>query len=152
METGSNLWQKSVCCICELRWKKQHKNYSLFSSRFYRKTKLVGFQDMECVPCGDPPPPYEPHCESCPAHRGALGLCKSFLQLADGTQSLYTSGLEGAVFCQVSSRTESPFVVCLSQQTASTHRNLEGKYRHVATSVLFRLLYFSLDDASGNSS
>lgn len=29
---------------------------------FYRKTKLVGFQDMECVPCGDPPPPYEPHC------------------------------------------------------------------------------------------
>ncbi|XP_030778097.1 tumor necrosis factor receptor superfamily member 19 isoform X1 [Rhinopithecus roxellana] len=31
---------------------------------FYRKTKLVGFQDMECVPCGDPPPPYEPHCAS----------------------------------------------------------------------------------------
>ncbi|XP_077926689.1 tumor necrosis factor receptor superfamily member 19 isoform X5 [Halichoerus grypus] len=31
---------------------------------FYRKTKLVGFQDMECVPCGDPPPPYEPHCTS----------------------------------------------------------------------------------------
>uniref|UniRef100_A0A8C3XJD2 TNFR-Cys domain-containing protein n=1 Tax=Chelydra serpentina TaxID=8475 RepID=A0A8C3XJD2_CHESE len=29
---------------------------------FYRKTKLGGFQDMECVPCGDPPPPYEPHC------------------------------------------------------------------------------------------
>lgn len=19
---------------------------------------------MECVPCGDPPPPYEPHCKS----------------------------------------------------------------------------------------
>ncbi|XP_057563417.1 tumor necrosis factor receptor superfamily member 19 isoform X2 [Hippopotamus amphibius kiboko] len=31
---------------------------------FYRKTKLVGFQDMECVPCGDPPPRYEPHCTS----------------------------------------------------------------------------------------
>ncbi|XP_062830707.1 tumor necrosis factor receptor superfamily member 19 [Anolis carolinensis] len=29
---------------------------------FYRKTKLGGFQDMECVPCGDPPPPHEPHC------------------------------------------------------------------------------------------
>ncbi|KAG1951249.1 tumor necrosis factor receptor superfamily [Pimephales promelas] len=29
---------------------------------FYRKTKLSGFQDMECIPCGDPPPPYEPHC------------------------------------------------------------------------------------------
>ncbi|XP_070605879.1 tumor necrosis factor receptor superfamily member 19 isoform X1 [Erythrolamprus reginae] len=29
---------------------------------FYRKTKLGGFQDMECIPCGDPPPPYEPHC------------------------------------------------------------------------------------------
>ncbi|XP_033832900.1 tumor necrosis factor receptor superfamily member 19-like [Periophthalmus magnuspinnatus] len=28
----------------------------------YRKTKLSGFQDMECIPCGDPPPPYEPHC------------------------------------------------------------------------------------------
>ncbi|XP_008058213.1 tumor necrosis factor receptor superfamily member 19 [Carlito syrichta] len=31
---------------------------------FYRKTKLVGFQDLECVPCGDPAPPYEPHCAS----------------------------------------------------------------------------------------
>ncbi|KAL4647260.1 tumor necrosis factor receptor superfamily member 19 [Arapaima gigas] len=31
---------------------------------FYRKTKLSGFQDMECIPCGDPPPPYEPHCIS----------------------------------------------------------------------------------------
>lgn len=29
---------------------------------FYRKTKLRGFQDMECIPCGDPPPPYETHC------------------------------------------------------------------------------------------
>ncbi|MEQ2205410.1 Tumor necrosis factor receptor superfamily member 19 [Xenoophorus captivus] len=29
---------------------------------FYRKTKLSGFQDMECIPCGDPPPPYEPNC------------------------------------------------------------------------------------------
>ncbi|KAI5099075.1 tumor necrosis factor receptor superfamily member 19 isoform X2 [Silurus meridionalis] len=29
---------------------------------FYRKTKLSGFQDMECIPCGDPPPPYETHC------------------------------------------------------------------------------------------
>ncbi|XP_053564481.1 tumor necrosis factor receptor superfamily member 19 isoform X2 [Bombina bombina] len=31
---------------------------------YYRKTKLGGFQDMECVPCGDPPPPYEPHCNA----------------------------------------------------------------------------------------
>ncbi|KAJ4923244.1 hypothetical protein JOQ06_026349 [Pogonophryne albipinna] len=29
---------------------------------YYRKTKLSGFQDMECIPCGDPPPPYELHC------------------------------------------------------------------------------------------
>ncbi|XP_048120937.1 tumor necrosis factor receptor superfamily member 19 isoform X2 [Alosa alosa] len=29
---------------------------------FYRKTKLSGFLDMECIQCGDPPPPYEPHC------------------------------------------------------------------------------------------
>ncbi|KAM8853525.1 tumor necrosis factor receptor superfamily member 19-like [Synchiropus picturatus] len=29
---------------------------------YYRKTKLSGFQDMECIPCGDPPPPFEPHC------------------------------------------------------------------------------------------
>ncbi|XP_026155024.1 tumor necrosis factor receptor superfamily member 19 [Mastacembelus armatus] len=29
---------------------------------YYRKTKLSGFQDMECIRCGDPPPPYEPHC------------------------------------------------------------------------------------------
>ncbi|MBN3324940.1 TNR19 factor, partial [Atractosteus spatula] len=32
---------------------------------FYRKTKLSGFQDMECTPCGDPPPPYEPHSIEC---------------------------------------------------------------------------------------
>ncbi|XP_061828638.1 tumor necrosis factor receptor superfamily member 19-like [Nerophis lumbriciformis] len=29
---------------------------------FYRKTKLSGFKDMECIPCGDSPPLYEPHC------------------------------------------------------------------------------------------
>nr|XP_015807462.2 tumor necrosis factor receptor superfamily member 19 [Nothobranchius furzeri] len=29
---------------------------------YYRKTKLSGFQDMKCIPCGDPPPPYEPNC------------------------------------------------------------------------------------------
>ncbi|XP_056467037.1 tumor necrosis factor receptor superfamily member 19 [Gadus chalcogrammus] len=29
---------------------------------YYRKTKLSGFQDMECILCGDQPPPYEPHC------------------------------------------------------------------------------------------
>ncbi|XP_037534061.1 tumor necrosis factor receptor superfamily member 19 [Nematolebias whitei] len=29
---------------------------------YYRKTKLSGFQDMECIPCGNPPPPYEPNC------------------------------------------------------------------------------------------
>ncbi|XP_067888947.1 tumor necrosis factor receptor superfamily member 19 isoform X2 [Heterodontus francisci] len=33
-------------------------------SGFYRKTKLGGFQEMECIPCGDPPPPYEPHCST----------------------------------------------------------------------------------------
>ncbi|XP_064834342.1 tumor necrosis factor receptor superfamily member 19-like isoform X1 [Oncorhynchus masou masou] len=31
---------------------------------FYRKTKLSGFQDMDCVPCGDPPHAYEPLCSS----------------------------------------------------------------------------------------
>ena len=31
--------------------------------RYYRKTKLSGFQDMECILCGDQPPPYEPHCK-----------------------------------------------------------------------------------------
>ncbi|TNN01590.1 hypothetical protein fugu_010972 [Takifugu bimaculatus] len=34
----------------------------LFQHQYYRKTKLSGFQDMECIPCGDAPPPYEPHC------------------------------------------------------------------------------------------
>ncbi|XP_060682070.1 tumor necrosis factor receptor superfamily member 19 [Hemiscyllium ocellatum] len=33
-------------------------------SGFYRKTKLGGFQEMECIPCGDPPPAYEPHCST----------------------------------------------------------------------------------------
>lgn len=40
-------------------------------NRYYRKTKLSGFQDMECIPCGDPPPPYEPHCKHLPPpHHG----------------------------------------------------------------------------------
>lgn len=37
--------------------------YAFYSFRFYRRTKLSGFQDMECIACGDPPPPYEPNCE-----------------------------------------------------------------------------------------
>ena len=37
----------------------------LLFSRFYRRTRLSGFQDVECVPCGDPPPANEPQCESC---------------------------------------------------------------------------------------
>lgn len=28
---------------------------------------------MECVPCGDPPPPYEPHCK-CRFHPVGVGL------------------------------------------------------------------------------
>uniref|UniRef100_A0A8C4Z873 TNFR-Cys domain-containing protein n=1 Tax=Gadus morhua TaxID=8049 RepID=A0A8C4Z873_GADMO len=30
---------------------------------YYRKTKLSGFQDMECILCGDQRPAYEPHCK-----------------------------------------------------------------------------------------
>lgn len=41
----------------------QINEYAFSSFRFYRKTKLSGFQDMECIPCGDPPPPYEPRCK-----------------------------------------------------------------------------------------
>lgn len=40
-----------------------HTCVSALLFRYYRKTKLSGFQDMECIPCGDPPPPYEPHCK-----------------------------------------------------------------------------------------
>ncbi|XP_073899831.1 tumor necrosis factor receptor superfamily member 19 isoform X2 [Castor canadensis] len=60
------------CLDCALLNRFQKANCSVTSDAvcgdclpgFYRKTKLVGFQDMECVPCGDPPPPYEPHCTS----------------------------------------------------------------------------------------
>ncbi|XP_042541432.1 tumor necrosis factor receptor superfamily member 19 [Dipodomys spectabilis] len=60
------------CLDCALVNRFQKANCSFTSDAicgdclpgFYRKTKLVGFQDMECVPCGDPPPPYEPHCTS----------------------------------------------------------------------------------------
>ncbi|XP_003414081.3 tumor necrosis factor receptor superfamily member 19 [Loxodonta africana] len=64
-------FQKCKPCLdCALVNRFQKANCSVTSDAvcgdclpgFYRKTKLVGFQDMECVPCGDPPPPYEPHC------------------------------------------------------------------------------------------
>ncbi|XP_077197818.1 tumor necrosis factor receptor superfamily member 19 [Paroedura picta] len=59
-----------TCSDCALVNRFQKANCSATSNAvcgdclpgFYRKTKLGGFQDMECVPCGDPPPPYEPHC------------------------------------------------------------------------------------------
>uniref|UniRef100_A0A673SZQ2 TNF receptor superfamily member 19 n=1 Tax=Suricata suricatta TaxID=37032 RepID=A0A673SZQ2_SURSU len=66
-------FQKCKPCLeCALVNRFQKANCSITSDAvcgdclpgFYRKTKLVGFQDMECVPCGDPPPPYEPHCTS----------------------------------------------------------------------------------------
>ncbi|XP_004854906.1 tumor necrosis factor receptor superfamily member 19 [Heterocephalus glaber] len=66
-------FQKCKACLdCALLNRFQKANCSVTSDAvcgdclpgFYRKTKLVGFQDMECVPCGDPPPPYEPHCTS----------------------------------------------------------------------------------------
>nr|XP_056714533.1 tumor necrosis factor receptor superfamily member 19 [Euleptes europaea] len=64
-------YQKCKTCLdCALVNRFQKANCSATSNAvcgdclpgFYRKTKLGGFQDMECVPCGDPPPPYEPHC------------------------------------------------------------------------------------------
>ncbi|KAM7111048.1 tumor necrosis factor receptor superfamily member 19 isoform 1-T2 [Molossus nigricans] len=66
-------FQKCKPCLdCVLVNRFQKANCSVTSDAvcgdclpgFYRKTKLVGFQDMECIPCGDPPPPYEPHCTS----------------------------------------------------------------------------------------
>ncbi|KAJ6662372.1 hypothetical protein lerEdw1_012536 [Lerista edwardsae] len=65
-------FQKCKPCLdCALVNRFQKANCSATSNAicgdclpgFYRKTKLGGFQDMECVPCGDPPPPYEPHCK-----------------------------------------------------------------------------------------
>uniref|UniRef100_A0A671MS05 Tumor necrosis factor receptor superfamily member 19-like n=1 Tax=Sinocyclocheilus anshuiensis TaxID=1608454 RepID=A0A671MS05_9TELE len=58
------------CLDCSLLNRFQKGNCSTTSNAvcgdclpgFYRKTKLSGFQDMECIPCGDPPPPYEPNC------------------------------------------------------------------------------------------
>ncbi|MBN3300124.1 SGCG protein, partial [Amia calva] len=60
------------CLDCALVNRFQKGNCSMTSNAvcgdclpgFYRKTKLSGFQDMECIPCGDPPPPYEPHCST----------------------------------------------------------------------------------------
>uniref|UniRef100_H3CHA1 Tumor necrosis factor receptor superfamily, member 19 n=1 Tax=Tetraodon nigroviridis TaxID=99883 RepID=H3CHA1_TETNG len=63
--------QKCKACLdCGLINRFQKANCSTSSNAvcgdclpgYYRKTKLSGFQDMECIPCGDPPPPYEPHC------------------------------------------------------------------------------------------
>ncbi|XP_031429793.1 tumor necrosis factor receptor superfamily member 19 [Clupea harengus] len=59
-----------ICLDCALINRFQTGNCSATSNAvcgdclpgFYRKTKLSGFLDMECIQCGDPPPPYEPHC------------------------------------------------------------------------------------------
>ncbi|XP_014407690.1 tumor necrosis factor receptor superfamily member 19 isoform X2 [Camelus ferus] len=64
--------QCKPCLDCALLSRLQKANCSATADAvcgdclpgFYRKTMLVGFQDVECVPCGDPPPPYEPHCSS----------------------------------------------------------------------------------------
>ncbi|XP_066522219.1 tumor necrosis factor receptor superfamily member 19 isoform X2 [Hoplias malabaricus] len=66
----SGLQKCKPCLDCALLNRFQKTNCSSSSNAvcgdclpgFYRKTKLSGFQDMECIPCGDPPPPYEPHC------------------------------------------------------------------------------------------
>ncbi|XP_077422336.1 tumor necrosis factor receptor superfamily member 19-like isoform X1 [Vanacampus margaritifer] len=58
------------CLDCGLINRFQKSNCSTTSNAvcgeclpgYYRKTKLSGFQDMECIPCGDPPPQYEPQC------------------------------------------------------------------------------------------
>ncbi|XP_077578650.1 tumor necrosis factor receptor superfamily member 19 isoform X1 [Stigmatopora nigra] len=58
------------CLDCGLINRFQKNNCSTTSNAvcgeclpgYYRKTKLSGFQDMECIPCGDPPPQYEPQC------------------------------------------------------------------------------------------
>ncbi|XP_019720424.1 tumor necrosis factor receptor superfamily member 19 isoform X2 [Hippocampus comes] len=58
------------CLDCGLINRFQKSNCSATSNAvcgecrpgYYRKTKLSGFQDMECTPCGDPPPQYEPQC------------------------------------------------------------------------------------------
>ncbi|XP_030056171.1 tumor necrosis factor receptor superfamily member 19 [Microcaecilia unicolor] len=64
-------FQKCKACLdCALVNRFQKANCSATNNAvcgdclpgFYRKTKLGGFQDMECVPCGDSPPTYEPHC------------------------------------------------------------------------------------------
>lgn len=54
-----------------------------FFFRYYRKTKLSGFQDMGCIPCGDPPPPYEPHCK-----------CNAAMTTASTSHQRVSSGLE----------------------------------------------------------
>uniref|UniRef100_A0A8D2ZQJ8 TNF receptor superfamily member 19 n=1 Tax=Scophthalmus maximus TaxID=52904 RepID=A0A8D2ZQJ8_SCOMX len=67
---GRGLQKCKPCLDCGLANRFQKGNCSTTSNAvcgdclpgFYRKTKLSGFQDMECIPCGDPPPPYEPHC------------------------------------------------------------------------------------------
>uniref|UniRef100_V9KEP6 Tumor necrosis factor receptor superfamily member 19 n=1 Tax=Callorhinchus milii TaxID=7868 RepID=V9KEP6_CALMI len=66
-------FQKCKPCLdCALINRVQKANCTAISNAvcgdcltgFYRKTKLGGFQEMECIPCGDPPPPYEPHCST----------------------------------------------------------------------------------------
>ncbi|XP_067903318.1 tumor necrosis factor receptor superfamily member 27 [Heterodontus francisci] len=61
-----------LCLSCVLVNRVQEKNCTVSSNAecgqcfpgFYRKTRLGGLQDTECIPCTDPAPPTEPQCIS----------------------------------------------------------------------------------------
>ncbi|KAJ3590906.1 hypothetical protein NHX12_008854 [Muraenolepis orangiensis] len=69
---GQGLHKCRPCLDCGLANRYQKANCSATRNAlcgeclpgFYRKTKLSGFQDLECVPCGEPPhgTAYQPHC------------------------------------------------------------------------------------------
>ncbi|XP_067852796.1 tumor necrosis factor receptor superfamily member 27 [Heptranchias perlo] len=61
-----------LCLSCALVNRIQETNCTVSSNAvcgkclpgFYRKTRLGGLQDMECIPCTDPAPPSESQCTS----------------------------------------------------------------------------------------
>lgn len=111
-----------------------------FSSRFYRKTKLVGFQDMECVPCGDPPPPYEPHCEWTPkAVRNLSAISRR------GTVSLCAGARHVHSFIKVPARSEGLWLCAPVSQLCPLTWLPERNTDMLLPRLSFRLLSFILD-------
>ncbi|XP_078259199.1 tumor necrosis factor receptor superfamily member 19 isoform X3 [Rhinoraja longicauda] len=108
-------------------------------SGFYRKTKLGGFQEMECIPCGEAPPPYEPHW-SMRLHDAQLNGAE--LSTSLDRQRINLSPHQTCAYCQQSpAQTCGPVHLvpsCCFDDTCSLEYSSESSYPPFASELLKR--------------